>query len=79
MIKVDTDRLYSASECAKILGVTLRTVYNYIKAEELQAIHRASRVYVEGEELQAFLSKDLPKGYYKGLYGTQAKKKDNEG
>ncbi len=70
------DRLYKSSEAAKLLGVALRTLYNYIKAGQIKATHRGGRVFIDGEEIKRFMRDGVERGYYIGLWG---KKKDNEG
>ena len=72
------NRLYPSAEAAKLLGVSIRTLYNYIKGEQIQAIHRGGKIYIDGDELQAFMGRDLKKGYYIGLYGKKDKK-ESEG
>jgi len=73
------NRLYNGVEAAKLLGVTTKTLYNYILGNQLKAQKRGRRWYIDGDELKDFMTKDLPRGYYKNIYGTQSKKKDKEG
>lgn len=53
-------KVYTLNEVADILKVTKRTVYNYIKAEQLPAIKMGKYWRVTEENLQAFVSKDTP-------------------
>jgi len=66
------NRLYKTSEAAKMLGVTQRTMYNYIKGNQIKVIRRGVVIYIDGEELLAFMGRKLDKGYYKGLYGNHS-------
>lgn len=73
------NKLYPGGDAAKLLGVSLKTLYNYIMGNQIKAMKRGGRWYIDGDELKAFLERDLEKGYYKEIKGTQSKKKDNEG
>jgi len=74
------NKLYPGGDAAKLLGVSLKTLYNYIMGNQIKAMKRGGRWYIDGDELKAFLTRDLEKGYYKEIKGTQSKKKkDKEG
>lgn len=62
------NRLYKSAEAAKILGVSRRTIQNYIAAEQIKVISRAGKNYFEGEELERFINEGTDKGYYQRLY-----------
>lgn len=53
-------RVYTLNEVADILKVTKRTLYNYIKAEQLPAVKMGKYWRITEENLQAFISKDTP-------------------
>lgn len=48
-------KIYDLNEIAEILGVTKRTVYNYIKAKKLPASKIGKEWRVTPEQLQKFL------------------------
>lgn len=50
-------KLYTISEIAEILRVTQRTIYTYIKEEELPAIKIGKHWRVRHEHLEYFLDK----------------------
>lgn len=50
-------KLYTIEEIAKILRVTQRTIYNYIKEEELPAIKIGKHWRVRHEHLELYLEK----------------------
>lgn len=68
------NRLYGVGETAKILACTQRTIHNYIDGNQLKAIKRGNRLFIEGEELARFMKDGLEKGYWRKLI-----KKDKEG
>lgn len=53
-------RVYTLNEVADILKVTKRTLYNYIKAEQLPAVKMGKYWRITEKNLQAFISKDTP-------------------
>lgn len=50
-------KLYTIEEIAQILRVTQRTIYNYIKEEELPAIKIGKHWRVRHEHLELYLEK----------------------
>ena len=62
------NRLYKSAEAAKILGVTTRTIQNYIAGNQIKAINRAGKYYFEGEELERFIKEGTDRGYYQKIY-----------
>ncbi len=52
-------KLYTISEIAEILRVTERTIYNYIKEDELPAIKIGKHWRVRHEHLEQFLEKNI--------------------
>lgn len=53
-------KVYTLNEVADILKVTKRTLYNYIKAEQLPAVKMGKYWRITEENLQTFISKDTP-------------------
>ena len=68
------NRLYNSRETATLLGISLRTLYSYIKAEQITAINRGGRLFFDNEEIEAFMKRGVTRGYYIGLYGRKDKK-----
>lgn len=52
-------KLYTISEIAEILRVTERTIYNYIKEDELPAIKIGKHWRVRHEHLEQFLQRKV--------------------
>jgi len=52
----DEFKLYTTEEVKKILKVTQRTVYNYIKNGDLKAVKVGRRWRVKHQDLKAFLA-----------------------
>ncbi|MBW4258516.1 helix-turn-helix domain-containing protein [Methanobacterium sp. YSL] len=52
-------KLYTVEEIAEILRVTERTIYNYIKEEDLPAIKIGKHWRVRHEHLEQFLEKKV--------------------
>lgn len=67
------NRLYKASEAANLLGVSTKSIYNYIEAEQIKGFNRGGRWYIDGDEIKAFMERGLKKGYWKEL---DAKRKE---
>ena len=53
-------RVYTLDEVAKIMKVTKRTLYNYIKMGTLNAVKMGKYWRVSEESLQAFISSGTP-------------------
>jgi excisionase family DNA binding protein len=54
-----TETLYTAQEAAKILKVTTRTIYTYIKAKELKAGKIGHKWMISESALNEFISRQL--------------------
>ncbi len=53
-------KVYTINEVADILKVTTRSIYNYVKSGNLQAVKMGKYWRITESNLQAFLSKDTP-------------------
>lgn len=67
-------KVYTLEELTAILKVTRRSIYNYIKADQLKAIKIGREWRVTQKALDAFLEHGTEEGYYETLT-SQAKKK----
>ena len=56
MIRFDGKELYTIDECASIIGVTIRSIYNYIKQGDLAANKVGRRWYVSEEVLDSYIT-----------------------
>lgn len=71
-------QVYTLEELTSILKVTRRTIYNYIKADQLKAIKIGREWRVTQKALDAFLEHGTEEGYYETLASpSQAKKKSS--
>lgn len=52
-------KYYSTNEVAEIIGVTRRTVYNYIESGKLKATKPAGRYAVSEKELKRFMNRPI--------------------
>lgn len=55
VLKMNEYRIYTLDEVAKKLGVTRRTLYNYIKEEKLKANKPQGRWIVTEDNLRLFV------------------------
>jgi excisionase family DNA binding protein len=53
-------KVYTLEEVCKILSITKRTVYNYIKADKLHAFKMGKYWRVTEEALREFIGQDTP-------------------
>lgn len=60
-------KIYTTNELQDILQVKKRTLYNYIKANQIKAIKLGREWRVTEEALQEFLEKGTEKDYLKKL------------
>ena len=58
-----TTIVYTLEELERLLNVTKRTLYNYIKDGKLQAVKMGKYWRVRGDQLDAFLSSDTGSRY----------------
>ena len=61
------DKLYKSSQAAKLLGVTSKTIRNYITGGQLKGTLRSDRWYIEGAELERFMKEGTEKNYFKKM------------
>lgn len=54
-------KTYTPDEVAEILKVTRRTVYNYIKNEDLKAVKIGKYLRISGTNLQEFIERGTSK------------------
>ena len=54
--------MFTTTEVAQILGVTQRTLYNWIKDETLEAVNVNGRWRITKDALQSFIDKGKKKG-----------------
>jgi excisionase family DNA binding protein len=65
-------KVYTLEEVMEILKVSRRTIYNYIKADQLKAIKVGREWRVTEKALAAFLETGTEEGYYqKVAYPSQ--------
>jgi excisionase family DNA binding protein len=57
-------KVYTLEEVIEILKVSRRTIYNYIKTEQLKAIKVGREWRVTEKALNAFLETGTEEGYY---------------
>jgi len=55
MIKVE--------EAAKMLEVSQKTIYNYIKHKQIKAVKIGRRLLIDDEEMESFLKKGTERNY----------------
>ena len=68
----ETKKVYTLEEVMEILQVSRRTIYNYIKADQLKAIKVGREWRVTEKALAAFLETGTEEGYYqKVAYPSQ--------
>lgn len=60
-------KIYTTTELQEILQVKKRTLYNYIKANQIKAIKLGREWRITEEALQEFLEKGTEKDYLKKL------------
>ena len=66
-----TTIVYTLEELERLLNVTKRTLYNYIKDGKLQAVKMGKYWRVRGDQLDAFLSSDTGSRYVKQDYNPE--------
>ena len=54
--------MFTTTEAAQILGVTLRTMYNWIKAGKIEAVNVNGRWRITKDALQSFIDRGGKKG-----------------
>ena len=54
--------MFTTTEVAQILGVTQRTLYNWIKDETLEAVNVNGRWRITKDALQSFIDRGKKKG-----------------
>ena len=68
----ETKKVYTLEEVMEILQVSRRTIYNYIKADQIKAIKVGREWRVTEKALAAFLETGTEDGYYqKVAYPSQ--------
>lgn len=60
-------KVYDIKDLAEVLGVTKRTIYNYIKAEQLPAVKIGKRWIVSQAVLDEFIATGTEPNYTKRL------------
>lgn len=60
----ETKKVYTLEEVMEILQVSRRTIYNYIKADQIKAIKVGREWRVTQKALDAFLETGTEEGYY---------------
>lgn len=54
--------MFTTTEAAQILGVTLRTMYNWIKAGKIEAVNVGGHWRITKKALQSFIDRGGKKG-----------------
>lgn len=67
----DNIKVYTLEEVIDILKVSRRTIYNYIKADQLKAIKVGREWRVTEKALAAFLETGTEEGYYQKVAYTK--------
>lgn len=72
------EKLYSINEVIELLQVTQRTVYNYIKANQLKAVKIGSQWRIKESELNRFLNQGTDEEYLKTYKEKELKEEIKE-
>jgi len=64
-------KVYTLEEVVEILRVSRRTIYNYIKTEQLKAIKVGREWRVTQKALDAFLETGTEEGYYQKVIASK--------
>ena len=64
-------KVYTLEEVVEILRVSRRTIYNYIKTEQLKAIKVGREWRVTEKALAAFLETGTEEGYYQKVIASK--------
>ena len=64
-------KVYTLEELTSILKVTRRSIYNYIKADQLKAVKLGREWRVTQKALDTFLEHGTEEGYYETLYAKK--------
>ena len=65
------DKYYSTDEVAEVLGLSRRTVYNYIKAGQLQGVKIGKSWRFPEKELKRFVTHGTSPLYTQILFGEK--------
>ena len=64
-------KVYTLEEVMDVLKVSKRTIYNYIKADQLKAIKVGREWRVTQKALDAFLETGTEEGYYQKVIASK--------
>lgn len=73
------EKLYSISEVVELLQVTQRTVYNYIKTNQIKGTKIGAQWRIKESELQRFVDQGTEKEYLKRSKEEKTNHKEIEG
>lgn len=62
------EKLYKTSEIKEILKVSMNTIYNYIRGEQLKAVKIGDKYRVTESELERFLKEGTEKRYTEKVF-----------
>lgn len=60
---MNVEKTYTLNEVEQITGITKRTLYNYLKADQFKAVKLGNQWRVTETELQRFLTDGVERGY----------------
>ena len=77
------NKMYNTRQAAELLGVSKRTIDNYIYASQIKTVRRGRYHYIDCDELQAFIERGLTADYRQKLQAyldeKRAERKAQEG